>query len=336
MNNLFKSSLIKVIGLLVFSTLLMACFTLSILLGFTSISLDLVIEAFTSFNGSHEHLVITTTRLPRAIIASLVGASLAIAGALMQALTKNPLASPSIFGINAGAGFFIVLSISYFSFSSLTQFTWVAFIGAGIAAITVYLLGNAGRDGLTPMKLTLAGGAITALFSSLTQGMLVLNERALEEVLFWLAGSVEGRKLEMVYLVLPYIFLAWLISILMANQINILSLGEDIAKGLGQHTILIKAMIGLVVVMLAGSSVAVAGPISFIGIVIPHLARFLVGNDHKWLIPYCAVLGAILLLVADVGARYIIMPKEVPVGVMTALIGTPFFIYVARKGFAKT
>lgn len=203
-----------------------------------------------------------------------------------------------------------------------------------MAALIVFVISAAGKDGLTPLKMTLAGTAVAALFASLTQGMLAMNEKALEEVLFWLAGSVAGRKLELLAAVFPYLAAAWLGSMLLARHVNILMMGDDVAKGLGQRTTFIKAAAALLVVLLAGGSVAVAGPIGFIGIMVPHMARALAGVDHRWLLPYCALLGGILLLMADIGARYVLMPCEVPVGIVTALLGVPFFIYIARRGIA--
>jgi iron complex transport system permease protein len=174
---------------------------------------------------------------------------------------------------------------------------------------------------------------MTAFFASFTQGILVLNEAALEQVLFWLAGSVAGRSLENLLAVLPYLVGGWIISLIIASKMNVLSMGEDVAKGLGVNTAILKIVIGLVVILLSGGAVAVAGPIGFIGIVIPHLTRSIVGNDHRWVIPFSGLLGGMLLLGADTLSRYILMPQEIPVGVMTAIIGTPFFIYIARKGF---
>ncbi|QKI83678.1 FecCD family ABC transporter permease [Kroppenstedtia eburnea] len=322
--------------LLLFSlsvVLLLLCMASSMVYGYTDTGWHTAWEAFTDYNGSNEHIVIQHVRLPRSLIAAVVGASLAVAGALMQALTKNPLASPSIFGIQAGAGFFIVVSFSFFSVSSIQGFTWIAFAGAGVAAFIVYFIGSLGRDGLTPIKLTLAGAAVAALFSSLTQGLLVTNEAALDQVLFWLAGSVQGRKLSSLTAVLPYIAMAGIICAVLAPKINILTMGEEVARSLGLKTGLVKLFAGLAVILLAGGAVAVAGPIGFIGIVIPHVARFVAGNDYRWILPYCAVLGGILLVAADIAARYVVMPEEVPVGVMTAIIGTPFFIYIARRGF---
>lgn len=307
----------------------------SVVYGYTDVGWKTAWESLTDFNGSNEHIVVLENRIPRALIGAAVGVSLAIAGALLQGLTKNPLASPDIFGINAGAGFFIVLSATFFSVSSIHQFAWFAFLGAAVSTVIVYLLGAVGQGGLSPVKLTLAGASMWLLFASLTQGMLALNEKALEEVMFWLAGSVEGRKLEVLFVVLPYLAIGWLGALLIAGQMNVLLMGEDVAVNLGQRTVFVKILAGAVIVLLAGGSVAVAGPVGFVGVVVPHIARSLVGMDQRWVIPYSALLGAILLLLADIGARYVIMPAEVPVGVMTALIGTPFFVYIARRGLNR-
>ncbi|MDZ5472171.1 iron ABC transporter permease [Bacillus sp. 31A1R] len=330
---LLKTDSQRFLGLFVSILLLIFLIGASIVYGYTDTTWKMAWDAFQSNNGSNEHLVLETVRLPRALIAAAVGSSLAIAGTLMQTLTKNPLASPGIFGVNAGAGFAVVISVSLFQISNLQAFAWIAFLGAAVAAIGVYVIGSLGREGLTPMKLTLAGAAMSAMFASFTQGFLVINEAALDQVLFWLAGSVQGRKLEILISVLPYLIVGWIGSILIASKMNVLSMGEDVAKGLGLNTGFLKIAVALFVILLSGGAVAIAGPIGFIGIVIPHITRSIVGIDHRWVIPYAGILGGILLLAADIMARYIIMPQEVPVGVMTAIIGTPFFIYIARKGF---
>ncbi|MDF2788896.1 MAG: yfiZ [Neobacillus sp.] len=321
------------VGLFIAIIVLLLLMAASIVYGYTDTTWKMAIDALTNFDGSNEHIVIQSVRIPRAFIAAAVGASLAISGVLMQTVTKNPLASPDIFGVNAGAGVAVVIAVTVFSVGSLQLFTWLSFFGAAVAAISVYAIGSVGREGLTPMKLTLAGAAMTALFASFTQGILVLNEAALEQVLFWLAGSVAGRSLDNLIAVLPYLIGGWIISLIIATKMNVLSMGEDVAKGLGLNTALLKITIGIVVILLSGGAVAVAGPIGFIGIVVPHLTRSIVGIDHRWVIPFSGLLGGVLLLAADIASRYILMPQEVPVGVMTAIIGTPFFIYIARKGF---
>ena len=330
---LLKSTPLKWLGLITAILLMLLLMCASVIYGYTDTSWRTAIDSYTNYNGSNEHIIIQTVRFPRALIASAVGASLAIAGVLMQTLTKNPLASPGIFGINAGAGFAVVVAITLFSVTDLQAFNGLAFLGAAVAAVSVYAIGSFGREGLTPMKLTLAGAAMSAMFSSFTQGLLVVDEAALEQVLFWLAGSVQGRKLETLFSVLPYIGVGWIGAVLISGKMNILSMGEDVAKGLGLNTGLVKLAIGVIVILLAGGSVAVAGPIGFVGIVVPHITRSIIGIDHRWVIPLSGILGAILLLAADIAARYVLMPSEVPVGVMTAVIGTPFFIFIARRGF---
>ncbi|ALC89054.1 iron ABC transporter [Bacillus sp. FJAT-18017] len=328
-----KNTILKWAGLFAAIISLLALMGASIVFGYTDTTIKMAIDTFTNFNGSNEHIIIESVRLPRALIAAAVGASLGIAGVLLQTLTKNPLASPDIFGVNAGAGMMVVIAVTILKVDSLQAFTWLSFLGAAVAAVGIYAVGSFGREGLTPMKLTLAGAALTAMFASFTQGLLVLNEAALEQVLFWLAGSVSGRDLENLTAVLPYLIVGWLGSLLIAGKMNVLAMGEDVAKGLGLNTAFVKIALGVLVILLAGGAVAVAGPIGFIGIVIPHITRSIVGIDHRWTIPYAALLGAMLLLAADIASRYLLMPQEVPVGVTTAIIGTPFFIYIARRGF---
>jgi iron complex transport system permease protein len=317
---------------------LICCILILLVLAFVSITYGSyatgwrsVYEAFTSFDGSAEHLIIRNTRLPRMLVAATVGAALAVSGAVMQTVTRNPLASPSIFGVNAGAALFIVIAVTLLGFTSLQEFVGVAFLGAAAAAFAAYGLGSAGADGATPLKMTLAGAAITAFAASITQGVMIVNDQTFEQVLFWLVGSVAGREMPMLLPVLPFMAIGWLLCAVLAGPLNTLALGEDVARGLGQRVGLVKLGSACAVVLLAGASVAVAGPIAFIGIIVPHIARAAAGNDHRWLLPYCALLGAALLLAADIGARFIAMPNEVPVGVVTALIGVPFFVWAARR-----
>lgn len=324
-----------VVGVALGLMLLVVCLVASLAYGSAEIRPGTVLAAFTAFDGSPEHLIVRTVRVPRALIGMSVGACLGVAGAIMQALTRNPLASPGILGINAGAAFMVVGSIFLLGVSSLNVYIWFAFLGAGVTAIVVYALGSAGRRGMTPLKLTLAGAALTAFCSSLMQGILVLNEQTLDQIRFWLGGAVSGRDLGLFLQVLPYMVVGLVTAFLLGKQITTLSLGEEIAKGLGQSTGWVKGITVAIIVLLAGSSVAIAGPISFVGLAVPHIARSLAGTDYRWVLPYAAILGAILLLVADLGARFVIYPSEIPVGVMTALIGAPFFIYLVRRGVRK-
>ncbi|HEY9853549.1 MAG TPA: iron ABC transporter permease [Leptolyngbyaceae cyanobacterium] len=328
--NFIQSKFARLAGIIFGLFVLLLCLIGSMAYGAVDISLDKIYAALTAFDGTTEHLIVRTIRLPRSLIAMLVGAAISVAGALMQGLTRNPLADPGILGINAGAAFAAVLAVFLFGQPDFGAYAGFAFLGASFAAVTVYFLGSLGRGGLTPLNLTLAGAAFTALLSSLTTAILILSQRTLDEIRFWLAGSVAGRDLTLFWQVLPYISIGLILAFALGQQITILSLGEEVARGLGQNTVWVKIATAISVVLLAGSAVAAAGPIAFIGLVVPHIVKSIVGVDYRWILPYTSLLGAILLLLADIAARLLMKPQEVPVGVMTALLGAPFFIYLAR------
>lgn len=324
----------KLLGLVAGLLLLIVVFISSMAFGTTSIAPVKTFHVLTDYNRhDNEQVIIMTTRLPRAVFALSVGAALATAGALMQALTRNPLASPGLFGINAGAVFAVVLTLTLLPLSSLSQLVWAAFVGAAAAALLVYVFGSLGGGGLAPLRLVLAGSALSGLFGAMTQGLLVLDESGLQNVLFWLAGSVAGKELPLLQQVLPYMIIGGIAALALAYPLTVLGSGEEVAKGLGQRILLVKVVAAAAVVLLAGSAVAVAGAIGFVGLIMPHIARYLVGADYRWIIPYSAVLGAILLLAADMVARFPVQPGELPLGVVTGLLGLPFFLYIARTGF---
>ena len=328
--NTTSGKLSLIAGLLLGCFVLWLCFIASITWGAADIAYRDLYRAFTAFDGSTNHLIIRTVRLPRSLIAAFVGASLAVAGAIMQGLTRNPLAAPDILGVNAGAALAVVAGTFIFGGSSLTIYVWYAFAGAAFSAIAVYFLGSLGRGGLTPFNLTIAGAALTVFMWSITNGILILSQRTLEEIRFWLAGSVAGRDLNLLLQALPYICVGLVLAIALSKQITILSLGEDTARSLGQSTALIKILAAISIILLAGASVAIAGPIGFVGLIVPHMVRFIVGVDYRWILPYSAILGAIMMLVADLCGRLIIQPSELPVGLVMPLIGAPFFIYLIR------
>jgi iron complex transport system permease protein len=323
------------VGLVLGLVILLVCLVYSVTLGAAEIPLDKILESFITFDNSYEHLVIQTIRLPRSLIAILVGSALAVSGALMQGLTRNPLADPGILGIQSGAAVAVVTTIFVFGSSSVNDYTIAAFLGAGATAILVYFLGSLGRGGATPLNLTVAGAALTAFISSVTTAILIVSQRTLEEIRFWLAGSLAGRDINIFFQALPFVVIGLVAAFALGRQITTMSLGEDVAKGLGQQTAWIKIMTAISVVLLAGSSVAIAGPIGFIGLVVPHIVKFFIKADYRWILPYSAVFGAILLLVADIAARVLLKPQELPVGVMTALIGAPFFVYLAKSKVKK-
>lgn len=318
-------------GLLVCAVLLLLCLLWSIMLGAADITPRVVYEALFVYDPSNfDHLIIGTVRLPRVLAGVVVGTALAVAGAVMQGITRNPLADSGILGINSGAAFVVVLAVTIFTNLSLSAYALFGFIGASASAALVYALGSAGRGGATPLRLTLAGVILTAFVSSFTNAILIFDQQTLERIRFWTAGSLAGREFDLLGQTAPYIGVGLFCAFALARQITTLSLGEDVAKGLGQNTGQIRLLAAGVVVLLAGGSVALAGPIGFVGLVVPHTVRALVGVDYRWIIPYCALLGGVLVTLADVGSRVLIRPQELPVGVVMAFVGAPFFIALAR------
>lgn len=303
----------------------------SLRFGSVGLSTATAIEAFTAFDGSLEHLIVREMRVPRTVIGLGVGAALAVAGVALQAVTRNPLASPEILGVNAGASFAVVTAVFLFGIASPSAYVWFAFAGALAAMVVVFLIASAGRDGATPVKLALAGAVMTALLGSWISAILVLDERTLDQVRFWLAGSLIGRDLEVFAEVAPFLVVGLAITAVMARQFDTISLGDHLAAGLGQRTRSVRAATVVAVVLLAGAGVAAAGPIAFVGLAVPHAVRAVVGPAHGWLLAYAAVYGAVLLLAADVLGRVVARPSEVEVGIMTAILGAPFLVHLIRS-----
>jgi len=326
-----RSPSVLLIGLVILLALLVVCLLASVGLGAADITPSEVWNALFAFDESAtNHLIIRTVRLPRSAIALLVGAAMATAGAIVQGLTNNPLGSPSILGISAGSAFAVVASTFILGTSSLSVYANFALAGGAITAGLVYLFAAIAPGGVTPLNLTLAGTVLSTFVATLTSGILILNQQTLERVRFWLAGSLAGGDFNLVVQVLPYLSLGFLIALALGRQITALSLGENVARGLGQNTAWVKVCGGISVVLLVGGSVSIAGPIGFLGLIVPHFARFLVGIDYRWILPYTAILGAIVLLAADICARLILRPQELPVGLVMPLFGAPFFIYLIR------
>ncbi|MET0190668.1 MAG: iron ABC transporter permease [Pseudonocardia sediminis] len=327
---MLRSRFALLLGLVVCSAVLAVALLASVNFGTIRIGVTDVVRAFIDYDGSRDDLVIRTIRVPRALGAALVGACLAVAGAIMQGLTRNPLADPGILGINAGAAFAVVTGVFVFGTPSST-YALVAFAGAAVAAALVYGIGSVGRGEMGPMRLAIVGAAVAALLSSFTTAMLILSEQTLDTIRFWLAGSLLGRDLALLQQIAPYACAGLLLALALSRRITALMLGDEVATGLGQRTGWTKSLAALAVVLLAGSAVAVAGPVGFIGLVVPHAVRFVVGLDYRWILPYSAVVGGIVLLAADIVSRVALRPQEIPVGVTTALIGAPFFIWLARS-----
>lgn len=319
------------VGLLASLVLLTGAVVLSLGVGSVAVPWRTSIAAIVDFDGSNHHLIVRTLRLPRTVIGVGVGASLAVAGVAMQSITRNALASPTILGVNAGASFAIVTAVFVLDVVTPTMYVWFALAGAGLVSVLVYAIAATGRGGATPVKLALAGAVVTALLNSWISAILVFHQRTLDEVRFWLAGSLAGRDLDVFVQVLPFMVVGLVAVLAMARHLNTMALGEQVALGLGQHTMHVRIAGGMAAVLLAGGAVAAAGPVAFVGLAVPHAMRSVVGPDHRWLLPYAAIHGAVLLLAADVLGRVVMRPSEIQVGIVTALVGAPVFIHLVRR-----
>jgi iron complex transport system permease protein len=319
------------LGLLAALAVLAVLCLLSVWLGSKEIPVTAVWHVLWRNDGSEDAVVIHSVRIPRTLLAVAVGAALGLAGALMQALTRNPLAEPGLLGVNAGAAFAIVFAIAVLGVTSLYSYIWFAFAGALAASILVYAMGNRGRTEASPVRLALAGVAVTALLTSFTSALVLTDPVALNRYRFWSAGSLAGPVSGTLVRVLPFLLVGVVLALASAPALNSMALGDDTAKALGRRLGLVRIQGVVAVTLLAGSAVAVAGPIMFIGLVIPHIARLMTGPDHRWLLPYSAVLAPCLVLAADITGRTVTRPAETQVGIVVALLGAPFFIALVRR-----
>ncbi|MEV7905722.1 FecCD family ABC transporter permease [Streptomyces anulatus] len=272
-----------------------------------------------------------TKRIPRTVLAVVIGAALGLAGGVMQGVTRNPLADPGILGVNMGASLAVVTAVAFFGLTSPTGYVWVAIVGAALSALFVHTVGTLGRGGATPLKLALAGAATSAAFASLVSAVILPRNDIAGSFKLWQIGGVGGASFERIGQVTPFLAVGFAVCLLSARALNSLALGDELAAGLGERVAVARAVAALGAVLLCGAATAVAGPIGFVGLVVPHTCRLLVGVDHRWLLPLSAVLGAILLTAADVVGRIVARPSEIDVGIVTALIGAPFFIYIVRR-----
>ncbi|WP_411034839.1 FecCD family ABC transporter permease [Shinella sp. BYT-45] len=270
-------------------------------------------------------------RMPRTLLGLLAGAALGLAGAIMQGVTRNPLADPGILGVNMGASLAVVIGVAWFDIASAYAYIFTAILGAGAAAVCVYVIGSLGRGGATPLKLALAGAATSVAFSSLVIAVVLPRNDIAGGIRAWQIGGIGGATLERIYPVLPFLAAGFVVSLLSARKLNALALGDEMAAGLGEHVAVTRAVAAFGAILLCGATTAVCGPIAFLGLVVPHLCRLLVGGDHRWLLPFSALGGACLLLAADIVGRIVARPAELDVGIVTAFVGAPFFIWIVRR-----
>lgn len=272
-----------------------------------------------------------SARIPRTFLAVLAGGALGLAGAVMQGVTRNPLADPGILGINTGASLAVVVGVAWFGISSSEAYIWAAIAGAGCTAAFVYIIGSLGRDGATPLKMALAGAATSIAFASLVTAVILPRGDIAGGIRSWQVGGVGGATFERILPVVPFLVLGLLLSLASARKLNSLALGDELAAGLGERVAWARGIASLGAILLCGASTAVCGPIGFVGLIVPHACRLIVGVDHRWLLPISALGGAVLLLAADILGRIIARPSEIDVGIVTALVGGPFFIWIVRR-----
>ncbi|ASU58932.1 iron ABC transporter permease [Nocardiopsis dassonvillei] len=320
----------RVAGLAVALLVLAATLLVSVLVGYERLSVADVYLAYAGFTGSDTDLVVRHLRVPRTLAGLAVGTALGVSGVLAQGVTRNPLGDPGVLGVNAGASLAAVLAISVFGVSALLGYVGFAFAGAAVAACVVHAVGSLGPEGASPVRLTLAGAAVSALLGSLTSAIVLRDRASLDEYRFWVVGSLAGADGAALLQALPFLAAGLVTAVAVARSLNTVALGDELARSLGTRLWLVRGTSALAVVLLAGTATAVAGPIGFVGVAVPHVARVLVGPDHRWVLPWSAVLAPVLLLAADVAGRVVARPEELQVGILTALIGAPFFVLVVR------
>ncbi|MFJ4252936.1 iron chelate uptake ABC transporter family permease subunit [Microbacterium sp. NPDC090003] len=321
----------RTVGFALIALALSATVLLSLSIGAREVALPLVWDALRGAGSDADAATALALRIPRTVLGLLVGAALGVAGALIQAVTRNPLADPGILGVNSGAAFAVAIAVGVFGLTAPPAFLWFAFGGALITTIVVYLIGSAGRGSVSPARITLAGVAIGAVLSGITSAMLLANPRGFNAMRAWEAGIIADRGWEVVLVAGPYLAVGLVLALLLGRPLNAVALGDDLARSLGSSVLRTRILSIVAITLLCGTATAMAGPIAFIGLMIPHVARWIVGPDQRWILAYSALLAPILLLASDVLGRVVLRPGELPVGIVTAFVGAPVLIVLVRK-----
>jgi iron complex transport system permease protein len=309
----------------------------SLLVGARHIAPSVAFDAFSSYDASSPaHIIVRDYRLPRMLLAVLCGAAFGVSGALIQAATRNPLADPGILGVNAGAAFFVTVAVGLLGWQSIDAYLWAAFLGAIVVTLTVYALGAAGRDGATPVRLVLSGVALSAVLGGVGSAVTLLDPQAFDALRMWSIGSVAGRDMHVVAAVGPFIALGLVIALAAARPLNAVALGDSLARALGADVLRARILVVIAVTLLAGAGTAAAGPIGFVGLIVPHVVRWFMGPDQRRILPLTMVFGPVLLLVADMTGRLVLHPDEVEAGIVTAFLGAPILILLARRAGARS
>ena len=308
----------------------------SISLGAKSIAFTKVIDVLLGNDPDSLDAAIILQRIPRTVFGILAGGALGISGALMQSITRNPIADPSILGVNTGASLFVVAGIAFFNITVAYQYIWLAIIGAGVTAVFVYSVASMGKDGATPLKLALSGSAVSIVLGSLVSTIMLPNNRVMEAFRFWQVGSIGSATWENIMLISPFLVVGFIISMFISGYLNNLALGDEAATALGTNVVMTRTIGALSSVLLCGATTALAGPIGFVGLIVPHIIRLIFGSEMGKMLPLSFLGSAILMLVSDVIGRIISLPGETEVGIVTAVLGAPVFILAIRKGRVKS
>lgn len=324
-------SISRPLGLVLAFVGLAALLVASVAVGSKNLSLSAVIEALGNNTGKGNAYVIWSMRVPRTMLCAVIGVALGVSGALIQALTRNPLADPGILGVNAGAEFFVVLGVALAGVETIAGYQLFAFAGALLVTVIVYIIGSAGRGGADPAQLTLAGVAVGAVLSGVSIAMVLADPRKFEQLREWAVGSVSSRGWSELLPVLPFLGVGLLLAAIAAPALNAIALGDDLARSLGSNIIRTRVIVIIAVTLLAGGATAIAGPIGFVGLMVPHVARWMIGPDQRWILAYTVVLAAALVVAADIVGRIVVRPAEFPVGVVTAFVGAPVLIALIRR-----
>ena len=308
----------------------------SISLGAKSIAFYKVADILLGNDPDSLEAAIILQRIPRTVFGILAGGALGISGALMQSITRNPIADPSILGVNTGASLFVVVGIAFFNITVAYQYIWLAIIGAGVTAVFVYSVASMGKDGATPLKLALSGSAVSIVLGSLVSTIILPNNRVMEAFRFWQVGSIGSATWENIILISPFLIVGFIISMFISGYLNNLALGDETATALGTNVVMTRTIGALSSVLLCGATTALAGPIGFVGLIIPHIIRLIFGSEMSKMLPLSFLGSAILMLISDIIGRIISLPGETEVGIVTAVLGVPVFILAIRKGRVKS
>ena len=304
---------------------------LSVAIGSKDIPLPTVLDSLLHATDSDDRAIIVALRIPRTVLGLTVGVALGLSGALVQALTRNPLADPGILGVNAGASFFVTLAVGFLGIASIGGYIWFAFLGAVLATLLVYAIGSVGRGAGGGGGVTLAGVAVGAVLSGISNGLALLNPAAFDRLRYWSAGSLTTPGYDNLLVILPFIVVGIGLAVAVSRPLNAIALGDDLAAALGANMLRTRVLVVVAVTLLSGAATAIAGPIGFVGLMVPHVARWIAGPDQRWIAAFTLVLAPILLLVSDILGRIVMRPGELQVGIVTAFVGAPVLILLARR-----